>query len=135
MKVIEWSDHYLTGHEQTDQRHKEIIQLLNDMVEQQAVGQYEGCTNSLGDCLEVCERHIAEENDVLLELKSPDITEHMMDHEALIKKMKKLKAGCATGCSGDTCLTDIAHTLLSHILRHDIVIQHAYGEKQRYSTI
>ena len=128
MKPVEWSEHFLTGHEQTDQRHREIIDNLNDMISHWSSGNVASCAHSFGQCVDLCEQHIREENNVLLGLRDSEITDHMIDHEMIVKKLRNMNTNCRKICSGEACLSDTTHTILSHILRFDLEMQDTFGK-------
>ena len=126
MKILEWSEHFATGHAQTDSRHKQIVTACNTMISYWKAGETGKCAKAFSDCIVVCQQHFDEENVLLASLTGRDVKVHVKDHRHIMDRMRALSLDCQKLCSGESCLSEIMHNVVSHILKHDLEIQQRY---------
>jgi hemerythrin-like metal-binding protein len=123
MNRIEWSEHFSTGHARTDEQHKEIISRCNAMMDYISSGDIRRCAQTFADCLLSCERHFVEESELLKTFDDIDPSEHFTDHQDILVRLKAMKRKCRDVCSGQECVSEVFHTIVSHMLKHDLKIR------------
>jgi hemerythrin-like metal-binding protein len=127
MKKLEWSGYFATGHGQTDERHKEILETCNNMVDHWQAGDTERCAQDFVQCGRLCERHFNEENDLLDQLIDFNVAKHVTDHQTVLEKLSGMQHDCQTTCRGEACLSEVMHVIMGHILKFDLDLQRKFG--------
>ena len=123
MNRIEWSENFSTGHGPTDAQHKGIISDCNIMIEHLSSGDTARCSQAMSDCLRNCEQHFVEESTLLRSLDGIDPSEPFSDHQQILVHLNGLKKKCEKVCSGQACVSEVLHTIISHMLKHDLKIR------------
>lgn len=128
-----WTTSFEIGHPLLDQQHKELLGMLDDLdgnlhgsdERTGGTGGAEG-EKSLAACKKfrrLVRKHSADEEDILQQADFPELGRHKEDHNRLIKQIEGIFEGCGEICmhgNVDTCLEELTHLMLDHIIRHDL---------------
>jgi hemerythrin len=116
---IAWSDALSVGITELDAAHRELIELVNDLLESERPGKLEQAIERL---LSFTLAHFAQEEAFLLEQNAPARGKHQAEH---IRLYAELEAICRRLLKDDGRGLDSAtaaflrHWMVSHIMSHD----------------
>jgi hemerythrin-like metal-binding protein len=126
LRPIELTRAFETGHEKTDDEHREILKSCGEMIALQSVGQLTDCSREFGACIKQCEDHFDGEKQFLEGSNTATAKAHLVDHAVILDKLTTMHKDCNKGCTGGECLSEIMHTLVRHILKHDIALHRKF---------
>lgn len=123
MPLIEWSNKYSIGIDSIDEQHKELIALINKLNIAMAHGEAASVVASIFEGLaNYTKVHFAYEEALFKKHGYPQSTEHLKEHQQLIKRVEQFKFEFEQDLSGAVSLELIqfmTHWLLDHILKSD----------------
>ena len=127
-EIVSWDDHFNTGIKLIDDQHKELVNLTNEL--------YQAClsgTEAVGPAFkEVMARmvdyvrlHFTAELEILTRIKYPNLQEHKIQHDAMIKQI----LGAANEFSGGKKFVphQFVRTLKDWIFGHIAVYDKSYA--------
>jgi hemerythrin-like metal-binding protein len=127
MERIVWSDAFKTGHAVIDQSHKVLFESCNRMVDHQEAGETSKCANALVDFVGICTVHFDEEKEVFENLENIRVESHLKDHKDILDHLGIVGDKCRQSCRREACLSEVMHSLITHILKHDLSLQKYYN--------
>ena len=76
MERIEWNDGWLTGNKEIDRQHKNLINILNDVINEK-----ENIMTSLNKLIDYTADHFFDEEQLMIFYKYPKLEEHVKMHK------------------------------------------------------
>lgn len=91
MQLLEWKNEYSLGIPEVDYEHRELINLINDLLMELNVnGASAGITDSLGEVYARIALHFALEEKIMREQNYDQFTEHKTDHNRLLNEIRDI---------------------------------------------
>ena len=123
--LVNWELDYTIGVSEIDAQHRELINMVNDMIRHSFNSQAERKMYFAKNIISVSShiaRHFDTEERVLVRTSYEKLTEHKKEHEKITGKIKTIRNELGAS-SGDATLYNLTITLkeyfLSHILLYD----------------
>ncbi len=125
MARVEWHDGLNIGIKKIDAQHKELVGMVNAVLDAFEKGETDkGIDNLLSRLREYTVYHFSDEEDFMRKIGFPKLSEHRQMHANLKNKVKSLQAARfhQEKVSSDDIKELISSWLLEHILRADYEI-------------
>ena len=119
MNKFEISSAFIIGHEIIDSEHRELVSILNDMVDHYLAEDVESCKKLWGEFCEKLKQHFENEMEIMTELGFK-ADNHEEGHERVLEQIYNLGNACEKLEDWANCLFAMRNDLLSWILRHDL---------------
>ncbi len=138
--VIEWTSVLETGNETIDTQHRELITLLNGLIESCANGiDAEKLRDALDFLAEYTYRHFDDEEMLQLMYMYPDYENHKQAHDVFKRKVQDLIARFEESGSTEVLSSDVNKIVAAWFLRHirleDVKIGRHILEKRQQKGI
>jgi hemerythrin len=96
--MYKWNEKYSVGIQSIDNQHKEIVKLLNDLLQAMKQGQANDVTSKIILELEKYARnHFQKEEFFFKRFNYPEAEEHIKEHRLFIQKVESLKSEFKAG--------------------------------------
>lgn len=102
MVLIEWKDEFSLGVPSIDHEHRELINLINDMITK--VSESHSCMGNLyylGEIYAKISLHFALEEKIMREKKYDEYQDHKADHERLLDDIRDIMDECEDNANID----------------------------------
>ncbi len=123
-KILHLMESLLTGHDEIDREHAQILDTVNALNALLGTHAETERTNVLFDTLiEQCKDHFHHEERVLSDAEYPGLLDHVASHEHALNIMVKMRKKCTAEKTRETtlrCFHDILNLLVDEIVRNDI---------------
>jgi hemerythrin-like metal-binding protein len=120
MKKFELTENYLIGIAEIDNKHKDLVRILNSMLDLQEIVNLEACANKCGEFVEELRRHFVTEENIMEIHNYSNISMHKISHGDTLEKMLNLRGNCGRECKGIQCVHDITSIFVFDLLREDL---------------
>lgn len=91
MSLINWSDKYVTGIQEIDNQHKELVRIINELYDAMKQGSANDKTSGILDFLaKYTIEHFQTEEKLMRGYAYPAFTQHKAEHDKLVKKVQEL---------------------------------------------
>lgn len=91
MQLLEWKDEYSLGIPEVDYEHRELINLINDLLLQLSEkGAMSGISDSLGEVYARIALHFALEEKIMREQNYDQFAQHKSDHNRLLNEIRDM---------------------------------------------
>ncbi len=130
MKKFELTENYLIGIAEIDNKHKDLVRILNSMMDCQEVVNLEECANKCGEFIEELGKHFVTEENIMEIHNYSNISMHKISHGDTLGKLLHLRNNCGQECKDIQCVHDIASIFVFDLLREDLDFKeylYAYG--------
>ncbi len=128
MSSIIWKSEYSTGNESIDSQHKELISIMNNLIENIKIKGLKNVTDkTIMELSNYTFYHFSAEEDLMEKIKYPELEEHKGRHKDLIDKLSKItnriyEANADPAVDFDLQLL-LKDWLITHILDEDLKIK------------
>lgn len=126
---MQWNNNLSTGIEKIDEQHKELIRLVNDVLE--ACKQQKG-REIVGEALAFLEDyvliHFSCEEEMQRKHLYPEYRSHKALHDQFINQFKNLKSRYAKEGASITVITALNRTLVEWLMEHIKVVDKAFAD-------
>ncbi|THB74896.1 MAG: hypothetical protein D6B25_12785 [Desulfobulbaceae bacterium] len=127
MQVIKWRESYETGIKSMDKQHHDLIELINDLfVSIRGKEQNPDAEKILERCFEYADKHLQEEERLLMEHGYPELQEQLDSHNEFKKKISDLKREFSS--KPEVLLSESYTYLRKWWIDHIVGIDKKYGE-------
>ena len=129
MKRIEWSDEFSVGVEELDHQHKQLVNLINKLIDNRGAPiDSETMPRVLGGLLNYVQQHFSLEEELMAKHDFPGLEDHRKHHmgftEALINMVNN-----SEDVSAEELLVYLDEWLRSHIIHDDQDYREFFIEK------
>jgi len=132
MEKIVWTDEYSVGDKVLDNQHKQIIDAINKLIEQQDSADSQSISAEIiGEIKTYASEHFDLEEQMMKEHGFPDYEHHRTQHRAFKIKTAQLRAAKKNSISGvsDMLLKYLCDWLKRHILHEDMKYRTFFSDK------
>ena len=122
MKEIEWKRYYELGIKETDEQHKHLIGILNEMIKAKNEGKTDEIFGKIiKELVDYTQYHFSSEEKYMERFNYPALAEHKAQHKMLVKQIVKLLEDVKEGKTqvGDKLFDFLKHWIIRHVLDHD----------------
>lgn len=117
-----WDDKYLIGHDEVDDQHRTLFEILNRQYAAMKAGQGErSISTTLAELLDYAQSHFAAEESIMLANDYPELAEHVQQHRQFTQQVLRMtrlqQAG--EGFTTFEVLTFIGEWIVNHVGRAD----------------
>jgi hemerythrin-like metal-binding protein len=123
LERIEWKDEYNVGEETIDFQHKELVRLINNLVDSVGTAQQELLQEiTLDELVKYTHNHFAQEESLMEKHNYAGIEPHKELHKGFIAKITDLKEQYSKGNSeiNEGIFNFVRDWLLNHISKKDL---------------
>ena len=118
-KRLEWSPAFELGVREFDDEHRKLFELVNDVGSSIEARDYPRCHALSDQFISAFERHMADEESMLVRVGFPDIQAHQALHARLKSEAQALRTAC--DAPGDGRLMKACHERMLNCLIDDVV--------------
>ena len=132
MNKIIWKDEFSVGVDALDQQHKQIIEVINSLIEKPGIfSRHKNVSSALLELTNYVQEHFLLEERLLEENGYPTLLEHSKKHTTYSEKIADL---CKESLSGKNevpkeLLNFLSHWWTNHILHEDMQYKEFFKEK------
>lgn len=124
---IKWSDKFRSGVEKLDNRHKELIELINKLQRQITKGSgKEEMGKLMSEIYDHKKTHFAVEERLMLDHNYPQYEQHVKEHREMLDKLSKLKEDLAAG--NNMATVELVGLLSDWLVNHISGMDFKYGK-------
>jgi hemerythrin len=118
---IIWNDRYKTGNETIDQQHKMLFELANQVID--PTNDPQATHHKLLALQHYVKEHFDEEELMMKQCNIPDYSEHVADHDDLLKQLDDIGTEIITNELGISEIKQrIQHWLVDHFFEKDLLL-------------
>lgn len=115
-----WSDEYNLNVDKIDDDHKQIVRLINILIEEINIGKKPAMIKAFNDLINFSKQHFDEEEDYMRSFNYPQLDAHAKVHKRLISQLHDHRDSINRGeFNGSKVVLFIQNWLLSHIMGID----------------
>jgi hemerythrin-like metal-binding protein len=125
MAYLSWHDRYLVGNADIDAQHRKLFELVNRFDDVVKMGLTEEAWRVVEELISTTAAHFRFEEDLMETAGFPDLAEHRLVHQELMKQIRDLQARMRTGGHVGTksVVRFLVDWLTNHHLREDLAFK------------
>jgi hemerythrin-like metal-binding protein len=125
MAFLPWHERYRVGHAELDGQHKKLFELVNHFDDVIQMDLADELGRIMEDLIAETAAHFKKEEELMLMVGFPKLSEHRKMHEDLLKQIKEVQTKMKAGghVSTKSVVRFLADWLTNHILREDMELK------------
>jgi len=120
MNKFELSPAFYIGHENIDRDHKELVVILNAMIDACQNKDISVCKKLWAEFYKKMQKHFEYEEQIQTEFRFEKVSEHRARSTEILHNMKKLSENAVDIDDWCKCIEEVFHNLMPFILRNDL---------------
>lgn len=125
MAFLSWHDRYLLGHAEVDAQHRKLFELVNHFEDVVQMGMTDELGRIMDDLLTCATDHFLFEETLMGQLGFPDLQDHRLVHQDLLRQLQQMAGRMKTGghLSTKSVVRFLVDWLTNHIMREDLALK------------
>lgn len=132
MDKLEMPASFRIGHDEIDDDHEKIIDIINEIKETITDEEVEACRRLFDSFIRMAKDHFDREEGILREAGFPRLDEHAVFHDELLKKAHRVKKLCIDMSDRELlreCFDEMAAFMIEDVVRGDLDFKSFLEEK------